>query len=189
MRGGFAPTPDDERRPRPRSAVVRLALCDWHGFVPHGKVVFPGAFEGSSFGEREPGDVVIVESAAAGATPRLARHRVGALTWTQHEPTIADATDVDRLCRTILEAGPLALQLLRVRPKLTAGVPNEAVAEGRALHGELGDVGGAGTGRRSRARYRWLHGPVSGVPRAGRAVRPQCLDECRIPGYVQGIKP
>jgi DNA repair exonuclease SbcCD nuclease subunit len=116
-----------------------LALGDWHGFVQHGRAVYPGTFEASSFGEREPGDVVIVEIAAAGATPRLARHRVGALTWTQHEPAIADGTDVDRLRRTILDAGPLAAQLLRVRPKLAADLPDEVVAELRALHRELGD--------------------------------------------------
>jgi DNA repair exonuclease SbcCD nuclease subunit len=116
-----------------------LALGDWHGFVQHGRAVYPGTFEGSSFGEREPGDVAIVEIAAAGATPRVARHRVGALTWTQHEPTIADGTDVDRLRRTILEAGPLAAQLLRVRPSLASDVPEETVAALRALHGELGD--------------------------------------------------
>jgi DNA repair exonuclease SbcCD nuclease subunit len=116
-----------------------LALGDWHGFVQHGRAVYPGTFEGSSFGEREPGDVVIVEIAAAGATPRLARHRVGTLTWTQHEPAIADGTDVDHLRRTILGAGPLAAQLLRVRPKLAADLPDEVVSELRALHGELGE--------------------------------------------------
>jgi DNA repair exonuclease SbcCD nuclease subunit len=114
-----------------------LALGDWHGFVQHGKAVYPGTFETSSFGEREPGDVVLVEIAAAGAAPRVTRHRVGTLTWTEHAPAIADTTDVDRLRTAIRDAGPPSTQLLRIRPTLAADGSEEAVHELRALRREL----------------------------------------------------
>ena len=114
-----------------------LALGDWHGFVQHGRTVYSGTFEASSFGEREPGDVVVVEIPGAGAEPHLTRHRVGTLTWTQHDPSVADGTDVDQLRRRVHAAGPLAEQLLRIRPAVAAGAPPEVVEELRSLRREL----------------------------------------------------
>jgi hypothetical protein len=60
--------------------------------------------------------VVVVEIAGARAAPRLTRHRVGTLTWTQHDPPVADGTDAEGLRRTVDASGPLAEQLLRIRP-------------------------------------------------------------------------
>jgi hypothetical protein len=66
--------------------------------------------------------VEVVEIAGARAAPRLTRHRVGTLTCTQHDPPVADGTDVDGLRRTIDASGPLAEQLLRIRPAVAVGV-------------------------------------------------------------------
>lgn len=114
-----------------------LALGDWHGFVQHGRAVYSGTIEQTSFSEKDPGNVVIVEISSAGSEPLVARHHVGELQWSEHEPAIRDATDVEHLRKAILEAGRLRDQLLRITPQLDPAVPPEVLNQLRSLRDEI----------------------------------------------------
>lgn len=119
------------------SGLDYLALGDWHGFVQHGRAVYSGTMEQTSFSEKDPGNVAIVEIARAGAEPVVSKHHVGALQWSDLEPPIRDATDVERLRKTVLVAGPLPAQLLRIAPRLDPEVAPQTVTEMRSLRNEL----------------------------------------------------
>ena len=114
-----------------------LALGDWHGFVQHGRTVYSGTMEQTSFSERDPGNVVVVEVARAGSDPIITKHRVGALDWTEHKSTIRDPTDVEHLRKAVLGAGQLPAQLLRITPQLDPAVPASVLGELRTLRDEL----------------------------------------------------
>ena len=114
-----------------------LALGDWHGFLEHGKAAYSGTMEQTSFTEKDPGNVAIVEIAHAGAEPVIFKHRVGKLVWREHRRTIHDVTDVEQLRTAISETGALGIQLLRVVPQLEPDVPAPAVAELESLRKEL----------------------------------------------------
>ncbi len=116
-----------------------LALGDWHGFVQHGRAVYSGTMEQTSFHEKNPGNVVLVEISAAGAEPGVTPRKVGALRWGEHEPLIRDKTDVEHLREVVLEAGPLSTQLLRVSPELDPAAPPDVWEGLRALRDELGE--------------------------------------------------
>jgi DNA repair exonuclease SbcCD nuclease subunit len=114
-----------------------LALGDWHGFVQHGRTVYSGTMEQTSFGEKDPGNAVIVEVSGPASEPLVSRHRVGALQWSEHEPSIHDATDVEHVRKAVLGAGSLADQLLRIAPKLDPAAPPEVLVELRSLRDEF----------------------------------------------------
>lgn len=114
-----------------------LALGDWHGFVQQGRTVYSGTMEQTSFSEKDPGNVVIVEVVSAASEPVVSRHHVGALHWSAHEPSIRDATDVEQLQQAILGAGPLSARLLRIAPRLDPEAPPEALDALRSLRAEL----------------------------------------------------
>ncbi len=114
-----------------------LALGDWHGFLQAGRAVYSGTIEQTSFSEKNPGNVAIVEISCAGAEPVVSRHHVGALEWTEHEPPIHDATDVEHLRNAVLGAGPLPAQLLRITPQLDLGVSPEVLNELRSFRDDL----------------------------------------------------
>lgn len=114
-----------------------LALGDWHGFGQNGRAVYSGTMEQTSFSEKDPGNVAIVEISSAGAEPVVSRHHVGALQWTEHEAPIRDATDVEHLRKAVLGAGPLPAQLLRITPQLDAGVSSDVLDELRSFRDEL----------------------------------------------------
>ncbi len=114
-----------------------LALGDWHGFVQHGRCVYSGTMEQTSFSEKDPGNVAVVEIACAGSEPIITKHRVGSLHWTEHSPTIRDETDIEHLRKAILGAGQLATELLRITPQLDPAVPAHVLDELRTLRDEL----------------------------------------------------
>ncbi len=114
-----------------------LALGDWHGFVQQGRTVYSGTMEQTGFGEKDPGNVVIVEISSAASEPVVSRHHVGALLWSEHKPSIRDATDVEHLRKAVLEAGPLTAQLLRIVPQLDPVAPPEVLVELRSLRHEF----------------------------------------------------
>lgn len=114
-----------------------LALGDWHGFAQHGRTVYSGTMEQSSFNEKDPGHVVIVETSGPGAEPIVSKHRVGAFAWTEYEPLFRDASDVEHLRKTVLNAGPLPNQLLRINPQIDPDVSPDVLDELRSLRDEL----------------------------------------------------
>lgn len=114
-----------------------LALGDWHGFVQHGKATYSGTMEQTGFSEKDPGNVAIVEISGPNAEPVVTKHPVGMLKWSEHEPTIGDATDIDYLRQGVIEAGPLPAQLLRINPQLAPAVSAELLGELRSLRKEF----------------------------------------------------
>jgi DNA repair exonuclease SbcCD nuclease subunit len=114
-----------------------LALGDWHGFLQHGKAVYPGTMEQTNFSEKDPGNVAIVKIAHAGDEPVISKQRVGELVWSEHRPTIHDVTDVEQLRIAIRDTGALAIQLIRVAPDLEPDVSDGVVAELESLRKEL----------------------------------------------------
>jgi len=114
-----------------------LALGDWHGFVQHGKAAYSGTMEQTSFSEKDPGNVAIVGISGPGADPVLTKHPVGALKWTEYEPTISDATDIDSLRKAVNDAGPIPGQLLRIIPRLDQLASLDLLEDLRSLRQEL----------------------------------------------------
>lgn len=114
-----------------------LALGDWHGFAQHGRSVYSGTMEQSSFTENDPGNVVIVEISGSGAEPIVSKHRVGGLVWTEYAPLIRDESDVEQLRKTVFDAGPLLAQLIRITPQIDPDVSASVLEELRSLRDEL----------------------------------------------------
>ena len=114
-----------------------LALGDWHGFLQSGRAIYAGTMEQTSFSEKDPGNVVIVEITHPRAMPAVTRHRVGQLVWSEHRPTIQDVTDVEQLRTMLSEIGPLSSQLIRMAPQIAPEASPGAVVELRSLRDEL----------------------------------------------------
>jgi DNA repair exonuclease SbcCD nuclease subunit len=77
-----------------------LALGDWHGtlsFDP--RVWYSGAPEPTRFKERRPGNALVVEIDAPGATPRVEEVRVARTRWIEQEAEVADDASVDTIAR------------------------------------------------------------------------------------------
>ncbi len=93
---------DPSRRdelPLPRDAAERhgldyLALGHWHSLVTYAaadgavRMAYPGTPETTGFGERDSGNVLIVEIREPGAPPRCTAHPVGQLRWLKLERRI-----------------------------------------------------------------------------------------------------
>lgn len=114
-----------------------LALGDWHGFMQQGRTVYSGTMEQTSFSEKDPGNVIIVEISSARSEPVVSRHHLGALQWSEHEASIGDVTDVEELRKEVLGLGPLPAQLLRITPHFDPASPPEVLDESRSLRDEL----------------------------------------------------
>jgi len=118
-----------------------LALGDWHGFRQSGRTVYPGTMEQTSFSEKDPGNVVVVEIAHAGAEPVVSKHRVGQLVWSEHRPTLQDVTDVENLRTLLIQTGPqatpLSSQILRVTPQIAPEASPVVLTELQSLRKEL----------------------------------------------------
>lgn len=119
------------------SGLDYLALGDWHAFFQHGKAVYSGTVESTSFSERDAGHAIVVEITEAGGNPRLDRHRSGTLTWAEFSPAIRDATDVEALDDSIKGLGPLASLVLRIVPTLDACADEATVQRLGTLKAEL----------------------------------------------------
>ncbi len=103
------PEPD---HPIARDAVARtgldyLALGHWHSTAtyPAGdgavRMAYSGTHETTSFGERDSGNVLVVEIAGAGASPLVTPVRTGGLTWKVIEKDIRQPGDLLRVRRDI----------------------------------------------------------------------------------------
>ncbi|MBI3799521.1 MAG: DNA repair exonuclease, partial [Deltaproteobacteria bacterium] len=111
IEGVFHEEPD---YPIPRDAVARtgldyLALGHWHSTglysVPDGSVrmAYSGTHEPTKFGERDSGNVLLVEIAETGAPPVVTSVRTGGLHWTVIEESLREPGDLARV-RAEIEA-------------------------------------------------------------------------------------
>jgi DNA repair exonuclease SbcCD nuclease subunit len=134
--------------PIPRDAALRagldyLALGHWHSMVTYPasdgsvRMAYSGTHEPTKFGERDSGNVLLVEVPETGAPPVVTFVRTGDLHWTVIEENLREAGDLVRVrerietlenpTKTLLElrlTGLLSAQerdeLLRLQELLTA---------------------------------------------------------------------
>jgi DNA repair exonuclease SbcCD nuclease subunit len=98
-----------------------LALGHWHSFAPYegditaARMAYSGTHETTKFGERDSGNVLIVEVSGRGEMPRLTRVPTGALHWQQLIREIGGAVDVEHVIREIDALPDPAQSLLEVR--------------------------------------------------------------------------
>jgi DNA repair exonuclease SbcCD nuclease subunit len=98
-----------------------LALGHWHSFAPYegdaagARMAYSGTHETTKFGERDSGNVVIVELAGRGDLPRLTRVPTGALHWHQLVCEIGGAMDLERIIHEIDALPDPSHSLLEVR--------------------------------------------------------------------------
>ncbi len=104
-----------------------LALGDWHGLLEHGRSVYSGTMEPTSFGERDPGHVLIVEIPAAGETPSIESVRVAQLRWKQFDLDLQDDSDVYQFELELEKLQPLTSAVIRVNISASSSL-TEAVA-------------------------------------------------------------
>ncbi len=120
-----------------RSGLDYLALGDWHSHRIFGRAVYPGTMEPTRFGEKDSGNVLVVDIDEASAKPRIEACRVNSLTWTEFEPAIQTVDDVESLDRTIQALGPLTSTLLKISPDLSGCTDSRALQRLETLREEL----------------------------------------------------
>jgi len=115
-----------------------LALGDWHGLMLDNPFSpYPGTIEGTSYGEKAPGHVLVVEIQEAGVRPILRPEKVGGLEWREIDAGIADRTDVSALEEQVGPRDGWPRLLLRIRAEILPGCPAEAFKAFRALLHDL----------------------------------------------------
>lgn len=127
---------------RPDRAAVAgldyLALGDWHGLMlASSSTAYPGTIEGTSYGEKEPGNVLVVEIEEAGVKPSIRSEKIGYLNWIQVEEEIGDETDVSALEEKLGQRENWDRLLIRLRVEVLPGCPTSAYAALQALIQDL----------------------------------------------------
>ena len=90
-----------------RGGLDYLALGHWHStaFFPDTsgatRMAYSGTHETTRFGERDSGNVLLVEIDKRGAPPQLTTIRTGGLRWELREEELREASDATRLRETI----------------------------------------------------------------------------------------
>jgi DNA repair exonuclease SbcCD nuclease subunit len=100
---------EDSRAPNlidPRRAKMAnldyLALGDWHGLTCiDDRTWYSGSPEPTGFRDNDPGNVLVVEIEAHGATPSVTPHRVARGHWAKRDTELHDDDDIDALARWI----------------------------------------------------------------------------------------
>lgn len=96
---------DEMDYPIPRDAAQRarldyLALGHWHSYAVYQgtnsalSMAYSGTHETTRFGERDSGNVLVVEISAPGAPPRITPVKTGGLTWTMVEKDVREHGDL-----------------------------------------------------------------------------------------------
>jgi len=124
--------------PIPRDAASRagldyLALGHWHSTATYPgadglvRMTYSGTHEATSFGERDSGNVLLVEIAGPGASPLVTPVRTGGLSWMIIEKDIREPGDLQRVRQDIESQGNPGSTLIEVRLKglLTAAERDE----------------------------------------------------------------
>jgi DNA repair exonuclease SbcCD nuclease subunit len=103
-----------------RGSLDYLAIGHWHSTATYPdasgaiRMAYSGTHETTKFGERDSGNVLIVEIAARGAPPQLTPVRTGGLAWKTLEPALREAGDLARavqLLETLEEPSKTLLDL------------------------------------------------------------------------------
>jgi len=116
-----------------RAGLDYLALGHWHStatyLAPDGSVrmAYCGTHEPTSFGERDSGNVLVVEIAGPGASPLVTPVRTGGLDWMVIDKDVRDPGDLQRVLQDIESQGNPGSTLVEVRLKglLTAAERGE----------------------------------------------------------------
>ena len=131
------PEPD---HPIPRDAAARagldyLALGHWHSTATYPasdgsvRMAYSGTHETTSFGERDSGNVLVVEIAGPGAPPLVTPVRTGGLTWKVIEKDIREPGDLQRVRQDIESQDNPGSTLIELRLKgLLAAAERDEVA-------------------------------------------------------------
>ena len=105
--------PIDPARPE-TAGLDYLALGDWHGFLEHGRAVYSGTHEPTSFSEKNPGNVLLVEIPSISSEPVIEPKKVAELRWGQLDLDIQDDSDVGVFEKQVRELRPLSTAVVRV---------------------------------------------------------------------------
>ncbi len=133
-----------------RSGLDYLALGHWHSTFLHPspgggvRTAYSGTHEPTKFGERESGNVLVVEIEGPGAVPSLRKIPTGVLSWKTLDRDIRDRAGLDALVGEIEAWEGPEKTLLRVRLEglLFPGAESlldraEEILEARFLFGRL----------------------------------------------------
>ena len=120
-----------------RCGLDYLALGDWHSAIVYddGRIAYCGTHETTKFGERDSGNVLLVDVAKRGATPLIRRLRTGALEWVQVHENITEPGRLREIARR-LEADARQDRLVDVR--LSGLLFEREAAELDRIRGTLG---------------------------------------------------
>lgn len=116
---------DELDYPIPRDVAERvgvdyLALGHWHSTACYEagdnavRMAYSGTHEASKFGERDSGNVLIVELDKPGAAPEIERVRTGQLSWISETETLVDRGDLERIRSSVQEMEQPDRTLLRM---------------------------------------------------------------------------
>jgi len=141
--------------PLPREAAVRrgldyLALGHWHSTTTYAepdaavRMAYSGTHETTKFGERDSGNVLLVDIEAPGARPSITPLPTGGLAWSVQEAILREAGDLARARAAIeaIDAASKTLMELRVTGLLPAADRDEldriqGILDSRFLFGRL----------------------------------------------------
>ncbi len=108
--------------PIPRNAATRsgleyLALGHWHSFgvIGDSRTAYSGTHEQTAFGERDSGNVLIVDIEGPGRPPVVTPVRTGGLEWASFDERIASPEDLRALRARVEALGDTDRTLLFVR--------------------------------------------------------------------------
>lgn len=100
-----------------RSGLDYLALGHWHSFSVFGerrRTAYSGAHEPTSFGERDSGNVLMVEIAGRGEAPKITPIPTGGVSWIEIKETVSGREDMEAVLTRINGLPKLGKTLLRV---------------------------------------------------------------------------
>ena len=191
VEGVQQPEPDHPiaRDAAQRAGLDYLALGHWHSTSAYPaadgavRMAYCGTHETTGFGERDSGNILMVEIAGHGAAPMVTPMRTGGLTWKVFEKEVREPGDLARVRQVIelhQDAGTTLVEL-RVRGLLVAAERDELerIREVLASRFPFHRVDSSGL-RPSPADSGWLAGLPPGLLQS-LAAR---LQELSDPGYA-----
>ncbi len=133
-----------------RAGLDYLALGHWHSVATYEqdngdvRTAYSGTHETTKFGERNSGNVLLVEIAARGSAPNLTPIRTGGLLWLVIEREIAAAGDLSQLRAELEAMSDASRTLVDIRPRGLLSQEDEAeldrldeIVQARFLFGRL----------------------------------------------------
>lgn len=124
-----------------RAGLDYLALGHWHSMAMYAgsdgavRMAYSGTHETTKFGERDSGNALLVEIAAAGVSPVATPIRTGGLSWAAVEEELRAPGDLARVRERLeaIENPTSTLVELRLRGLLAAGDRDEMARFGEIL--------------------------------------------------------